>query len=437
MVLSITLPQIAGVILRYIPFSKLITPKQLRTLIYRYVIWFMLQNIILFIAIRTIHVNPSFYKIVIFIGAFIYVFINFTVIKKMFFQHAFILGMQTCYSLVLHSIAAIILSKFSHALDTSNEIILQSFIFLILFILTLYPLWKFVRNSFILNISSEYSYYWNIIWLIPNLLWISDVIITMDNSWISTWRQLVARLLMGASILVSYKCVNLDFKELKEKFELNQINKLLHIQMDTIKHQSKTINENDEKMRIFRHDMRHNVQMLSQLINNGEISDALSILSQLNDTLENTKPILFCKNPIINSALLVYIHRAQEENIEIISEIDIPKNIPWNNNDMAILFANTLENAINASRNQARDKKEIRITTKYFDKKLAIVIENRFDGEVLFSDAGMPISTREGHGIGMNSILSIVSKYNGQVICSHSDNWFTIRFMFSENLINK
>jgi len=258
----------------------------------------------------------------------------------------------------------------------------------------------------------------------------------MDENWINTWRQLLSRLSIGVALFALWKCTNLDFKELEKMQSLKSTNKLLHIQLEAIRHQAENISENDEKIRILRHDMRHNVQMLSSLIQNGELDSASHILEQLNDDLESTKPIVFCKNPVINSSLLVYINRAQKENIEIISEIDIPQNIPWSSSDIAILFSNVLENAINASCQQQKGNKEIHITTRYTDKKLAIVVKNRFDGEVLFNNASMPISMDADHGIGMSSVSTIVSKYHGYVACSHEKGWFTISFMFSEHFIN-
>lgn len=355
----------------------------------------------------------------------------------MFYQHIFIYGMQGVYSLLLHSLVAVILSIYSNNISLNRQFMIQSFTYLILFIITICPLWKVAKNSFILNISSEHDYYWNIVWLMPFLLFFGNTIVTMDENWINTWRQLVSRLSIGVALFALWRCTNLDFKELEKMQSLKSTNKLLHIQMEAIRQQAENIRENDEKIRILRHDMRHNMQMLSSLIQNGELDSASQILAQLNDDLESTKPIVFCKNPVINSSLLVYISRAQKENIEIISEIDIPQNIPWSSSDLAILFANVLENAINASCQQQKGNKEIQITTRYTDKKLAILVKNRFDGEILFSNAGMPISMDIDHGIGMNSVSTIVSKYHGYMVCSHDKGWFTISFMFSEHFVNK
>ncbi|WP_339362703.1 sensor histidine kinase [Vallitalea maricola] len=430
-VLSVTLTQIPGLILRYIPFSKLFTQKQKKQLLNCYILFFIFQFTVLYIIALRISLTPSIYRIAVPLGAVIYLCINCIILKNMFFQHAFVYGMQGSYCLVLHSFVAILLSHFAPHLTINKQIMSQSFLFLLLFVVTAYPLWHFIKDSFYLKISAEYNYHWKLVWLIPNLLWLSTVITTMNNNWISSSVQLIARIIMGLTIFILWKCVNLDFKQLEEKFALKSTNQLLHIQMNAISHQATTIHENDEKIQILRHDFRHNIQMLSTLIAREELADASLILKKLNDDLENTKPIIFCKNPVINSALLVYINKAQKQNIEIISEIDIPQNIPWSSNDIALLFANVLENAINASSQQPKEQRKICITTRYDDNKLAIIVENYFFGEILFNDNGMPISLKQGHGVGMRSITSIVSKYRGHVVCSHTHDWFTISFMFS------
>ena len=428
-----SLIQIPGLILRYLPFSKLATQKQKKWLLNFYVLFFILENIIFFIIALNVGITPPIYRLALSLGGIAYFCINCAILKKMFFQHAFILGMQGCYCLVLHSFAAILLSQHAHHLTLHTQIQTQSILFLLLFILAAYPLWHFIKDSFYLNISIGYSYYWNLIWLIPILLWICSAITTMNNGWIDSFRQLSARIIMALIVFLLWKCINLDFKEIEEKFELKSTNKLLHIQMEGIRHQAEIMDENDENLRILRHDLRHHVQMLCSLIADNELAAASTILAQLNHNLENTKSIVFCKNPVINSCLLVYISKAQKEHIEIISEIDIPQDIPWNSNDIALLFANVLENAIHASREQPSDQKEIHIATRYADHKLAIIVKNRFNGEVLFNDKGMPVAMVEGHGIGMTSISAIVSKYHGDVACSHTNNLFTITFMFYES----
>lgn len=430
-ILSITCVQLPGVFIRYTPFSKLISDRQKKQLMISYALCFIIQNLFFYKALTHFETNPFNFRILLSMGAISYLCINCMIIQGMFFQHIFIFGMHANYILVLHSFAAIILSHLANDMAPYQQIITQNLIYSLLLLITLYPIWRLLKNSFIFNLSMENTYYWNIIWLIPILLCISELIVTVGISWISTWQQIVSRMLTGAAAFVSWKIINLHYKNFEEKLSLQSTNQMLSIQMDAIHHQAETIRDNDEKLRILRHDLRHNVHILASLIQNREYDHAISHLQQLDAQLDNSTPVIFCNNLIINSAMIVYLARAKEEAITVSSEMNIPEHMPFDSNDMAILFANVLENAINASIISSHPQKEILVSSKYVDNKLIIIVKNRFQGKIVFNTAGMPISLESGHGIGMQSVNAIVLKYGGHVVCSYKDNWFTISFMFA------
>lgn len=431
-VLAITIAQLPALILRYIPFSRLTTKLQKQTLVVSYSICFIAQNLVLYYILSRTTVNPFIYKAAIIVGAITYFCINCIVIPKMFFKHIFVLSMQASYSLVLHSCVAIVLSQYAHSIQPSHQVMIQSSTFVLLFVVMAYPLWLILKDSFILKPSFKYDYYWNIVWLVPALLCLGNMMITMNNEWINTWQQFLSRLMMGIAITISWICVNLDMKEIENKLDIQSANALLHIQIEAINHQAKTIQENDEKLRILRHDLRHNTQILSSLLEKEQYPEASLLLKQLNDDLVSTKHVAYCQNSIINASLLVYITKAEQQHITVDPKVDFPETLFLDSKDIAILFANTLENAIHASHKQPDNARHIRIVSKYHDKKLAIVIENRFDEEILFDETGIPTTLQQGHGTGMTSISTIVSKYHGHMFCSHENGWFSIRFIFSQ-----
>lgn len=437
-ILSITAAQIPAIVVRYLPFSSTINPTQKKKLFIYYSICFILQCVVLYLQIHNsiITMTPLTYKRLIFLSAFTYALINMVVIKGFFYKHMFVLGMQAGYSLFIHSIVAIFLGLFEEKLPLYEQLIIQTIGFTVLFILITIPLWKYVRNSLIFKSSSTQEYYWNIIWLIPTLAVCGNAIVSMNEQWINTYPQIISRLLMALALFVSWRCVSLDFKSLEKIEILKNMNKLLFMQKESILNQAEIISDNEKKIRIFKHDMRHHLQILLSLIEHKNTAEAIQLISELSDTLQSTKPIVFCKNTVINSALLVYITKAQEESIEVLSEIDIPKSIPWNSNDIAILFANALENAVLASTKQRKDNRKIEILTRYEDKKLAISIKNRFDGEIIMGKTGFPVTNEVDHGIGTQSILSIVDKYHAHATCSHNDGWFCMSFLFAEYFVN-
>lgn len=431
-IFSIIIVQITPLFLRYMPFSSLINIKKKQKLFISYFIGFILEIIILYIIIgfNKYLITPLVYKRIIFFSSFIFIAINIIIIKGYIFKHLFIYAMTGGYSLFIHSITSVTLSLFRNGHPLPIQFLMQSTVYVTLFILVTALLWKYISNSIIFQRTITQEYYWNAIWLIPALSVCSNSIISMNDNWINTWPQIVSRILTAITLIVSWVCVTNDFKSLENMQLLKNTNKLLYMQKESILNQAEIISDNDKKLRILKHDMRHHLQILLSLIENKNYNESIALISEILSTMHSTKPITYCTNTVINAALLVYITRAKEENIEVICKVNIPNTIPWNSNDIAILFANTLENAVIASTKEEDNTRRIEILTTYEDNKLAILIKNKFNKEIIFDKTGMPITNEADHGIGTQSILSIVNKYNGFVSCSQENGWFSMSFLF-------
>lgn len=431
-VLSITSVQIPGLIIRYLPFSNVITKKQKRNIHVSYILIFVLQNIILniFLHSKIDSITPLTYKRLIFACALAYVIVNIALIPRKLFRHLFVVSMQSGYSLFLHSLIAIVMSSIDDKISIHQQFALQTTLYSVLFAVITIPLWKYVKKTLVYKYSAAHDYYWNIIWLIPALAVYSDVITTMNDQWINTWPQIVSRILTVLALIISWKCIYLDFESLEKLQNLESVNKLLHIQKESIIEQADILTENEKKIRIYKHDMRHSLHILLLLIENGSNEDAVNYIKQMQVNLHSAKQIEYCRNKIINAVLLVYLSRADEHGIKFFSDIDIPENIKCSSNDIAILIANALENAYNASLKQPEGSRNITINAKYSDNKLVLKFKNKFDGVIVFNESGLPETVEDGHGIGTLSILSIIDKYNGHMSCRHTDGWFYMSCLF-------
>lgn len=432
----VSLVELSGVLLRYIPFHTILSSKQKKQLALFYAVFFIVQFAVLLLMFSNLPLTPKSYKLIICFGGICSFIINCILIPNQFFKHIFIYAIQGTYFLFLHSFIALLIGKYFLHIPVNQQFQIQSLGFLILLVLSAYPLWRLLKNSFIPRIAEEKNYYWKWIWLVPCFTLLGNMIITMDGEWISTWKQFIARLFMAATVIVSWKCISLDFEELEEKIRVKNENELLNLQIRSISDNAHLIEEKEEKIRILRHDMRHQIQMLFSFISEDENDKALAMLKKLNTQLSPICIAKFCQNQIINSAISIYADKAISSQIELKYEISLPKESPFDENDMAILFANVLDNAVNASLSQVEEKRRIKIKSRYEQNKMVILIENYFVGKVFFDNKGIPLSKKEGHGFGMKSILSVVKKYNGTAVFTHENNIFTAGFIFFENYLS-
>ena len=432
-ILAITIAQLPGLVMRYLPFSRVLELERKKKLFLYYAAAFIFQHLAVYILVKGDYNNVTLltYKRLLFLLSTIYVFINIAFIKGNLYKHIFIYGMQGGYSLFLHSIVALFVGRISTATPLYIQLSIQTIGYSILFTLFFIPLWKKVSNSIIFNSQITNDYYWNVIWMIPALAIYSDAMVTMNNQWINSLPQIISRIMTALSLIISWKWITLDFESLENMLYLKNQNKIMNLQTEGILAQAEILRESENHIKICKHDMRHNLGIIRSLIQDKKTEDVLNYIEELDTTMNANKPLVYCKNTIVNSALLVYMSKAKEKNIDVKLELNIPDKLPWNSNDIAILIANAFENAIIASSKQSLDEQEIYISARFYDEKLAIIFKNRFNGEILIGSSGFPTSTEPGHGIGMQSILSIVNKYKASASCTSNNGWFNMTFLFT------
>lgn len=434
----ITLAQIPGIILRYLPFHSELDKRKRKLLFNTYIIFFIIEIIGILILIGNFHMDIFTFKKIMILGGYIYVAINCIIIKSRFFQHMFIMGMQAIYTLFLHSLVAFIQSYFFSDNPIYYQLFLQSVLYIILFIITLYPVVKILKNTFAIYIKEDMSYYWNILWIIPFCLFYSDIILTMNGEWINTFNQLVSRTLTLITAVVIFKCTTLDFTEKKSKIDVVHNNQLLKLQVSDLNNQFQVIQKNKENLSILKHDMRHRLYLIKTLINEGNYEEVDHIMNNWNNNLEETNIVSFCKNPTINASLSAYIEKAKKHNIEVKTNIDLPSHLNIDDADLAVVILNLTENALNASLKSDSIKKGdlkekiIEINSRYSDNTLVFRLRNKFYGHVDFDEDDLPITTAKNHGIGMRSVKAFTEKYNAHVSCTFEDNWFTVVLFIKE-----
>lgn len=375
-------------------------------------------------------ITPLTYKRMLFILSILYVLVNIAIIKGSIYKHIFIYGMQGGYSLFIHSIVALIVNHFSTRMTLPTQFAAQTAGYIILFFIFFVPLWKKIKNSIIFNSSMTDLYYWHIIWLIPALAIYSDAMITMNHEWINSLPQVLSRIMTALSLIISWKWITLDFQSLENLVYLKNVNRILHLQTEGILAQAHLISESEKNIKICKHDMRHHLAIISSLIQKSENNSALEHIEQLDNQMKSEFSTTYCKNVVVNSAIHIYMVKAKENNIPVLLKLNIPENLPWNANDLAILIANAFENAIIASHKQPKEDQKIEISANFENKQLALIIKNKYCGEITFGNNGFPIAHQTDHGIGIQSILSIASKHNAHASCTYKNGWFTMSFFF-------
>ena len=182
-----------------------------------------------------------------------------------------------------------------------------------------------------------------------------------------------------------------------------------------------------ESTREYRHDMRHHLVVIEGLAKKGECDKIIEYTSNLNGSLGELDGMSYCKNPEINAVLSEYIGRAEGAGCRITQNLTLPELLPFEENDICLILANVIDNAINACSELPGEERYINISAAYEDgHRLLISVENPCSRSIEFGENGLPVTDEHSdeHGIGLRSVKRIAEKYNGFMHCTLENGEF-------------
>ena len=181
--------------------------------------------------------------------------------------------------------------------------------------------------------------------------------------------------------------------------------------------------------RIYRHDMRHHLVILEEMLQQGDMDSARQYVRQLSGKIASLSRDPWCANSAVNAVLTAYIAQAEESECPVKASVRIPAELPYEEMDLCIMLANTLENAIHACRESVREDRHIALSLELTEnRRLLLSISNDCPRPVELDRDGMPVPPRqEGHGLGLRSVRSVADKYDGLLRCRWETERFTLQ----------
>ncbi|MCH1981072.1 GHKL domain-containing protein [Ruminococcus sp. OA3] len=188
------------------------------------------------------------------------------------------------------------------------------------------------------------------------------------------------------------------------------------------------LEHNQKEIRRLRHDMNNHLAAVDALLERNETEKARAYFAELSAVAAGTNR-MFCKNSLINAVLGSKYQKAEELGIDTFFNIDLGEEVSMDEVDVCSLFANTLDNAIEACI-QINDSQERRMELRartgggYFSFQL----ENPYVNEIRFchGEYRTTKSDRRQHGLGIGKVRDIVGKYGGNLKISHAGGVFSV-----------
>lgn len=207
---------------------------------------------------------------------------------------------------------------------------------------------------------------------------------------------------------------------------------LLSTQMKQAKKDLKEFWEVQEKAAIYRHDMRHHLNLIAGFLTDGDAKKATEYISQVQSNIEEITPVRYCENSTVNLILSYYANKAASDDITLTIDAQFPQNITIAETELCALLSNGLENAFRASSLVGLEKERtVRFYSMIQERTLKIIIENSFIGED-FMEQNQPISNQQMESYGFKSMIMIISKYKGSYTYKAENGIFTLSIVLPD-----
>jgi len=201
-------------------------------------------------------------------------------------------------------------------------------------------------------------------------------------------------------------------KNTRLEADISAINRSLDLQ----RRHFQDFSQSAEETRRMRHDLRHQLVAIKGFIKDGSETEALEYIDRLFKTIPRISEMLICDNVVVNSLAVYYLAQAENEQILCDVKMVVPQvagRIP--DGDLSIIMGNLFENALEACMHVEQDKRFIKVRCNSSAKRLTLVIDNSFDGELQVSGNDFHSRKRKGFGVGIASVRSVVAKYDGSI----------------------
>lgn len=266
--------------------------------------------------------------------------------------------------------------------------------------------------------------YWNILIAIPIISIILLLILIMNNlnNRIVVVSVSTGILFVNLLIFYLYDILVGAYLKLEESA-------LFERQIESYSNQLNVMMQSEEKVRAFRHDIKHHLNELSIMANRLNDKEITDYIKSMYTYLDNPYEYVSSGNKEVDSLLNYMLNKAQSMLRKVDYEINVPKELEIRSFDLNVIVGNLLDNAIEASR--VSGKKWLEISLKYEQGMLFIRIRNSYDNAIQKRGNIYTTTKKEAeeHGIGLRNVKKVVDSYNGDMQISDIDNIFDVKII--------
>ncbi len=225
------------------------------------------------------------------------------------------------------------------------------------------------------------------------------------------------------NVLISLLLIVVVIMLLKTLFK-DKENRHLKKQISLYEQQLKTNIENDRKIRLIKHDMKHHIREINMLASNGRADDIISYTRELSDDIKDAEKAYDTGNIYVDGILNYYNSLFLSHGIQAQISVVIPDKLEISPYDLNIMLGNLLDNAYE-NVIKANETK-VMIDIKFDENVLYLSVANTYNSKIKKENGKIVSLKSKNHGYGLENIKRIAKKYNGDMKIEYNEKMFMV-----------
>lgn len=206
-------------------------------------------------------------------------------------------------------------------------------------------------------------------------------------------------------------------KNEKEKYLAELTEQHYHLQIEYYQQ----LLEKQQETKALWHDIKKYTAAMQAVAAQNDSEQLRQIAQAAEDAYERVKDISAVGNPVVDALLNQYLRSAKENQIQVLLDITIPEVLAISTLLLSVVIGNTFDNAIEACRLIAPEKRVIHLQLRKQNRILFYSIENPY------IDAVTQLCVGKHHGYGLKNVERAVNQNNGNFQVEKSKGLFVIQ----------
>lgn len=206
-------------------------------------------------------------------------------------------------------------------------------------------------------------------------------------------------------------------KNEKEKYLAELTEQHYHLQIEYYQQ----LLEKQQETKALWHDIKNYTAAMQAVAAQNDSEQLRQIAQAAEDAYERVKDISAVGNPVVDALLNQYLRSAKENQIQVLLDITIPEVLAISTLLLSVVIGNTFDNAIEACRLIAPEKRVIHLQLRKQNRILFYSIENPY------IDAVTQLRVGKHHGYGLKNVERAVNQNNGNFQLEKVDGNFIVQ----------